>query len=111
MLVTVSLMDEKNLTQLKDEGGGELAEKMDLTSECITLTTAGFDTLSGASRENLKKAIEIHLQQFGSLYLAALAFGLSRSGGMAECSRVIQESLDVLRNGVERMAIKSTTNR
>ena len=76
---------------------------MDVTTECLTLTTAAFDSLPRVAREHLKKGIESHLGEFGRLYLAALALGFARKGGMEEVSQIIRESFDVLSDGIEKL--------
>lgn len=103
MIAAASLIDEETLAFLRATGGGELAERMDITTECLALTTAGFDTLPLVALEHLKKGIECHLGEFGRLYLSALALGFSRKGGMEEVSRIIRESLDVLSDGIEKL--------
>jgi len=96
-------MGEKDIALLRAIGGGEIAEKMDSTTECITLTTSAFDILPPLSQEHLKKAMEIHLRQFGNLYLAALSFGFSKEEGVKEVSQVIKDSFKVLSDGLQRI--------
>ena len=99
MLATSSLVNAQELALLRDSGiGGQ----MDDTTECISLSTASFDDLPPNAQESLKKCMEIHLKDFGSVYLGAILIGFSNNKADEVCAAV-QESIDLLRNRVAKI--------
>ena len=110
MLVVANLLDEEtyqeavNFMSEKDgEEGRRFMAQMDATSECLTLSTGGFDGIPPEAQENLKKTMEILMARFGTLLLSATH--LSLGFGNTEPARIIYKGLEEMGDKINKMML------
>lgn len=105
MLATACLLTEEDVALMQERAratGYDIVGNMDVSTECLSLSTSGFDDLPAEAQQCLKTGMEIHLREFGKLYLSAIHLGFS-SGDMHKVCKAVEDSLQLLRDKLEKM--------
>lgn len=101
MLISACLMKDREravefMRRTDGDAGENFLKDMDSSTECISLSTNSLDGLPPEMLVHLRKAMEIQLEGFGQLLLAAMHYGIG-SQKLVEAGLIVQDGLDVIK--------------